>query len=335
MKKYFFIVLLANSFALSSYAQEKIPKECIDMLTVMAQATNTSQTSDQIKVSMATKWQSLDSSEREQFTVKCKQFNESYNTAQIAKSSSTKTDTDIFRVITRILIALGVVFWIYRYFSNKRALAEQAIASNKGNEKIAELIEEVEIIPQLPSTDFSQKYGYEKNKFEYILEYLARGSANPSLLSDYELFYYDEETGNDREEIILISVDWRGEEELIIEECETAIKTGDLSFEVADADNDVGFKRYIIYRGKQYFVHLSPKKDELGRYKNVRSSVILKLNEILQPDYELRYLTASEGGDSVILLPLPTKLWTILEAVYGETLHIAFAKLSTQLLGDF
>lgn len=328
--------MLATFFTLSVYAEDKIPKECVNMLATMGQATdNPTQTSEQLRASMLTKWQSLDSNEREQLLVKCKQFNESYNDAQIAESTSKKTDAEIFRVITRILMALGVAFWIYRYFFNKRALSEQDVNSNKWDKKNAELIEEVETIPQLSTTDFFQKYGYEKNKFEYILEYLARGRNNPETLSDYGLFYYDEETDDDREETILINVDWRGEEELIIEECEAAITTGDLSFEIVDADNDVGFKRYIIYKGKQYFVYLSPKKDELGMYENVRSSVILKLNEILQPEYELRYLIASEGGDSVVLLPLPTKLWTILEAVYGETLHTAFRKLNAQLLGDF
>lgn len=115
-------------------------------------------------------------------------------------------------------------------------------------------------------------------------------------------------------------VDWREEDDAIVEYCESIIQTGNLTSEVVDADNDAGFEMYINYKDKRAKVPLAIGTED-------RHITIVTLNEVLTPDFEVRFCIDSNGADTLAFLPLATGEWRELETQYGESLAKRFYKL--------
>jgi hypothetical protein len=82
------------------------------------------------------------------------------------------------------------------------------------------------------------------------------------------------------DESSVFQVDWRQDDETIVDACESVLQTGRL------------------------------------------------LNEVLSPDYEVRYCIDSHGGDTGAFLPLPTKVWAELESRYGDAVSRRFYRIS-------
>ena len=51
------------------------------------------------------------------------------------------------------------------------------------------------------------------------------------------------------------------------------------------------------------------------------------LNQALQPDYEIRFVKASDGGDTLAFFLLDDDSWAELEILYGEKIDDAFARI--------
>lgn len=115
-------------------------------------------------------------------------------------------------------------------------------------------------------------------------------------------------------------VDWREEDDAIVEYCESIINTGTLSAEVVDADHDGGFDIYITYRKRRGRIPLT--YDVADRHITV-----LALNAMLRPDYEVRYCIDSNGSDSGAFLPLANADWSELEEKFGEKLSSRFYRI--------
>src|SRR5688572_10408848 len=77
-------------------------------------------------------------------------------------------------------------------------------------------------------------------------------------------------------ENIVLWVDWRGEDDDIIKDCESIIQTGSLSAEVIEVDSDGGFELYISYKDGRLKVPLTYSLQD-------RHITICSLNEILCP----------------------------------------------------
>lgn len=118
-------------------------------------------------------------------------------------------------------------------------------------------------------------------------------------------------------------VDWREEDDAIVEYCESILKTGSLSAEVVDADNEAGFEMYITFKDKCAKVPLVVGPED-------HHITLVALNEILAPDYEIRFCIDSNGSDTVAFLPLPTEAWRQLEAEYGDAVAARFYRLASK-----
>jgi len=116
-------------------------------------------------------------------------------------------------------------------------------------------------------------------------------------------------------------VDWREEDDAIVEYCESLLETGELSAEIIDADNEHGFDMYIVYSNKRAKVSLTLSEDD-------RHITLCALNDILRPDYEVRFVIASKGSDTLAFVPLPSAEWQALERRYGKQVEKHFYRIA-------
>lgn len=103
---------------------------------------------------------------------------------------------------------------------------------------------------------------------------------------------------------ILFWVDWREEDDAVVAYCEKCLQTGQLSATMEDKPE--GLELQITFQG---VVHRDMVVD--------RDRTIIFLNTIIQPNYEIRFCKASDGGDTLAFLPLAAAEWKQLEAQYG------------------
>ena len=104
---------------------------------------------------------------------------------------------------------------------------------------------------------------------------------------------------------IVFWVDWREEDDAIIEYCETCLKTNSLSAEIKQTSDEL--ELVITY------------EDSIYKEKVIdRDSTIISLNEIIKPKYEIRFCKVSDGSDTLAFLPLANHQWKQLIEKYGE-----------------
>jgi hypothetical protein len=116
-------------------------------------------------------------------------------------------------------------------------------------------------------------------------------------------------------------VDWREEDDAIVQYCEARIQTGSLSAEVVEVDTDDGFEIYINYKNKRVKVPLTYSLQD-------RHITICSLNEILSPDYEIRFCIDSKGSDTLAFLPLSSSDWSDLERRHGDAVSQRFCRIA-------
>ena len=104
-------------------------------------------------------------------------------------------------------------------------------------------------------------------------------------------------------------VDWRDEDGAIIEYCEGVLQTGSLAAELIQADTAGGYEIFIYYLGRRVRVPL-----EYCVGDGHRS--LCTLNDVLAPDYEVRWIVLSHGSDTLGFVALPTAAWRCLERQY-------------------
>ncbi|NIE96254.1 hypothetical protein F3J02_07135 [Acinetobacter sp. Tr-809] len=118
---------------------------------------------------------------------------------------------------------------------------------------------------------------------------------------------------------ILMIVDWREEDEAIVEYCENILQTGSLGTETQNADNPQGFMITLYYRDQALII---PYQGEGAD----RDTTLKALNQILQPDYEIRFCVISDGSDTLEFLPLPQSLWQKLDQKYSHNIDQFFRR---------
>ncbi|MCH7379180.1 MULTISPECIES: hypothetical protein [Acinetobacter] len=118
---------------------------------------------------------------------------------------------------------------------------------------------------------------------------------------------------------ILMIVDWREEDEAIIEYCENILQTGSLRAEIQNADNLQGFTITVYYQNQTLII---PYQGEGAD----RDTTLKALNQILQPDYEIRFCVASDGSDTLEFIPLPQEVWQKLDQKYPHNIDQFFRR---------
>jgi hypothetical protein len=118
-------------------------------------------------------------------------------------------------------------------------------------------------------------------------------------------------------------VDWRADDDGIVESCETIIKTGSLSAELIDVETENGCDFYISYKDKRVQVPLTYSLED-------RHITICALNEALAPDYEVRLCIDSSGSDTLGFLPLFVSEWNRLEGRYGDAVKQRFYRIAAR-----
>lgn len=110
----------------------------------------------------------------------------------------------------------------------------------------------------------------------------------------------------------LVWIDWREEDDSIINYVEKVIQSGKLKGKIKDVDNKMGYEIIIEWKGEEHTIHYP---NEEG---SDRDTTIKTLNKIIEPEYEIRLFMESLGGDTLAFVPLSKKEWEELEKDFGE-----------------
>ncbi|MCW3463899.1 hypothetical protein [Chitinophaga nivalis] len=120
---------------------------------------------------------------------------------------------------------------------------------------------------------------------------------------------------------IVMWIDWGDEEDDMVRYCENVLHTGHLRAEVNALPGEEGWELIIDYKGKTHRIHLTATPQD-------RDDVLLQLNRILNPDYQVRFCNVSDGSDSLAFLPLTLSQWASLEQEFPEQVEACFTLLS-------
>jgi hypothetical protein len=117
---------------------------------------------------------------------------------------------------------------------------------------------------------------------------------------------------------VLFWVDWRADDQEIVQECEALIKSGNLSAEWVP--NAVSADLDITYKGKVTRVPYPPPGAD-------RDTTLFTLARVLAGDFDLRLWTDSNGSDMAAFAALTSDEWRQLEASFGDIVAVKFAPL--------
>lgn len=123
---------------------------------------------------------------------------------------------------------------------------------------------------------------------------------------------------DDRETVFW--VDWREDDDAIVDYCEDILNTRSLSAHLVDAENEAGFELFIHYKDRRVRVPLVIGHED-------RHLTIVSLNDILAPDFEIRFCIDSNNADTLAFLPLATDAWRDLESQFGENVARRFYRI--------
>jgi len=135
-----------------------------------------------------------------------------------------------------------------------------------------------------------------------------------------EDFFYDNFYDDESIYTIAMWIDWREEDENIINYCENILQTKQLSVETIDAENERGFDTIITYKGQQTVIPYTGKGAD-------RDTTIKTLNETIQPDYEIRFCKESDGSDTLCFVPLTAAQWLEFETKFKKQTKQKFEKI--------
>lgn len=116
-------------------------------------------------------------------------------------------------------------------------------------------------------------------------------------------------------------IDWRQEDETIPESCELILRTGILSGELVEVNSEQGYEVYVRYRDSRVKVSLSYSDRD-------RHITLCALNQVLAPEFEVRFCVDSNGSDTLAFLPLACEQWSTFEQRYGEAVGKRFYRLT-------
>jgi hypothetical protein len=122
---------------------------------------------------------------------------------------------------------------------------------------------------------------------------------------------------------IAMWIDWREEDDNIIHYCEDILRTGELSVETLDAENERGFDTIITYKNQEISI---PYKGNGAD----RDTTIKTLNQTIQSEFEIRLCKESLGNDTLCFIPLTNEQWNELDDKYPKKMSVKFEKITTE-----
>lgn len=111
-------------------------------------------------------------------------------------------------------------------------------------------------------------------------------------------------------------VDWREADEDIIGLAAEIIGGDKLAPEWIDDKLNVRFNQTLTE---------IPLKFEPGE----QDITLLALNKAIEPEFEIRFVKASDGGDTLAFLILDKESWSELDSVFGNKVNDAFTKIES------
>lgn len=121
----------------------------------------------------------------------------------------------------------------------------------------------------------------------------------------------------------VVWVDWGADDREIVDDFESILQTGKLSAEAVSANTDAGYELFITYGDERVKVPIVCGGED-------RHITIVTLNEVLAPEYEIRFCIDSNGSDTLGFLPLPSSKWRELEEQYDGAVAKRFYRLKTK-----
>jgi len=105
-------------------------------------------------------------------------------------------------------------------------------------------------------------------------------------------------------------VDWRSEDDAIVECCESVLNTGSLSASY-DWDAEAHKRLTVSYHGVDTVIPLSDSIRD-------RTLTVCGLNDILSPEFEIRWLALFHGDDTALFAVRSTGEWETLERLFPD-----------------
>lgn len=122
---------------------------------------------------------------------------------------------------------------------------------------------------------------------------------------------------------IAMWIDWREEDENIINYCEEILQTEQLSVETLDAENERGFDTIITYKNQEIAI---PYKGNGAD----RDTTIKTLNRTIQSEFEIRLCKESSGSNTLCFIPLTNEQWNELGEKHPKQMSEKFEKITTE-----
>jgi hypothetical protein len=118
----------------------------------------------------------------------------------------------------------------------------------------------------------------------------------------------------------IVWIDSREEEDAIVHRIADRIGAIPLSAEVADAENDAGYEVRINYRDATKVI--TP-DDGFGS----RHATLNAIDELLSPEYQIRFVTDTNGTDTIGVVVELLCDWSRLYKLYGQRLNQHFCPI--------
>lgn len=119
---------------------------------------------------------------------------------------------------------------------------------------------------------------------------------------------------------VWVWIDWKHGLDEYIHDIEDRFRTGHLFAHWEDEPSSTHKHLHILYRDTKTLVPLKHDKSDLHM-------TIATLNDVLAPDFEVRYCMHSWGSDGAGMLPLSTKQWNELERQYPKHVEDCFYQI--------
>ena len=115
----------------------------------------------------------------------------------------------------------------------------------------------------------------------------------------------------------ILWVDWRESEDEIVSSLSAMLRLEDLTVTHQDDENEHGYKVVITYDGNSVSVNPAGGLD-------MRHATLNAVDSLVSPDFEVRYATDSEGGDSIGIAAEHTNDWKTLYRIHGKLINERF-----------
>ena len=118
----------------------------------------------------------------------------------------------------------------------------------------------------------------------------------------------------------IVWIDWREEEDVIVDEIAAKIAMFPLSATVRDADNEAGYDVEVMCRNQRRIVNPDATFDS-------RHATLNAIDELVSPEYQIRFVTDTNGADTIGVAVELSSDWSRLHQRFGKRLNEHFCPI--------